>query len=109
MGSSRPGWRLVGNVAMLGLTGAVVWLVLGNVSIGDRVTRLETTDCKAARLTNDGEAAQRCIEQLDFNDRFRSVESACIQQNRTNYPCPLTDSQRKKLESLLNGGKPNER
>jgi hypothetical protein len=102
---SRPR-RIANIIAFVVVGGVLLWLYFDSDSQSDRLTVLERSDCKEARVEGGQVSAEQCAATVDYIDRTRPVESGCIQLRRSNYPCPLTDTQREQLLAIINGGNP---
>jgi len=93
--------RIANIVAFIVVAGVLLFLYLDSGNQSDRITQLERSDCKEARITGDKDAQEGCFATSDFMDRTRPVKGLCIRADRTGYPCPLAPAQTKRLQALL--------
>ena len=96
--------RIANIIAFVAVGAVLLWLYLDSGNQNNRITVLERSDCKEARIEGGQVSAAECSATVDFIDRTRAINSTCIQFRRVKYPCPLTAEQRKALLATMNGG-----
>lgn len=94
--------RQINIVVFLIVTVVLAWLWIANQSHDQRITRLEISDCKKSRVTQDRDAQKSCHDTLEAADRQRPLLGIRITLRRANYPCPLTEEQSHELRLVIN-------